>query len=458
MVEKEIVVAVAGNPNVGKSTLFNILTGETAHVANWPGVTVELKQGIRRHKDKVIRFIDLPGTYGISALSLEETIAREFIINGKPDVVLVLADSTAPERTLYLPIQVLELTPKVVIALTKSDLSHSMGVHIHVDKLEALLGVPVILVSAIKGYGIRELLDAIVDVAMGKRGRSKPLVIDYDGLEPFIREIETYIADSKALKVYPTRWAAVRLLEGDSRLEELMEKVGEREILSKIRQVRLSIKHSIGKEPSEIAIVSRFNYVDNLVKEVVVRVTKHRVVIEKLEKMFQHVILGPIVSLTLLFLIFFIVFAINTGFPLNLILRTIGLTGLAEYVETYNIAGILELLFDYLSDISEIVLNIFHAPLWLTSLIVDGVIPGIGSVLTFLPLIVLVAFFLSILEDSGIAPRIAIAFNNVFVKFGLTGRAVFPYIISLGCNVPGVLGARILETKSKVFSVSESNE
>jgi len=442
MQRKEIIVAVAGNPNVGKSTLFNVLTGETVHVANWPGVTVELKQGIKKYKDKIIRFVDLPGTYGISALSLEETIAREFIVNGKPDVVLVLADSTAPERTLYLPIQILELTPKVVVALTKSDLAHSLGVHIHVDKLEAKLGVPVILVSAIKGYGIRELLDAIIDVAMGKKGRDKPLEVDYNGLEPFIKEIETYIRDSKALANYPKRWAAVRLLEGDSRLEELLEKAGESRILAKIKEIRISIKHSIGKEPSEIAIVSRFNYVDSIVKEVVVRVIKHRIVAEELERIFQHVVLGPIISLILLFTVFFIIFAINTGFPLNMIFRSIGLAQLAEYVETYNIAGILELAFDELSSGVRAILESYNTAPWIISLITDGVIPGIGSVITFLPLIVLVAFFLSILEDSGIAPRIAIAFNNIFIRFGLTGRAIFPYIISIGCNVPGVLASR----------------
>ena len=183
-------MAVAGNPNVGKSTLFNVLTGETARVGNWPGVTVERKEGVRVYKNKKFCFVDLPGTYGISATSLEEIVAREYIISGEPNVVLVLVDGTAPERTLYLPIQILELMPNVVIAVTKADMTHKMGIHIHIDKLEARLGVPVVEVSAIQGSGIRELLEAILAVAGKKRGREKPLRIDYGGLEPIISEVE----------------------------------------------------------------------------------------------------------------------------------------------------------------------------------------------------------------------------------------------------------------------------
>ena len=171
--KRTIVVAVAGNPNVGKSTLFNVLTGETAHVANWPGVTVERKEGEREFSGRRLVFVDLPGTYGISATSMEEIIAREYIVSGEPDVVLVLVDGLAPERTLYLPVQILELTPRVVVAVTKIDAVHKHGIHIHLDKLEAKLGVPVVAVSAIQGEGLERLLEAVIQVAEGKTFRRR---------------------------------------------------------------------------------------------------------------------------------------------------------------------------------------------------------------------------------------------------------------------------------------------
>ncbi len=444
-----IVVAVAGNPNVGKSTLFNVLTSEIAHVANWPGVTVERKEGVKSFGDKKICFVDLPGTYGITSSSIEEIIAREYIISGEPDVILVLVDSTAPERTLYLPIQILELTPKVVIALTKVDLMHSLGIHIHIDKLESKLGVPVIPVSAIKGIGIKELLQALVEVAEGKKGRKEPLRINYGGLEPFINEVMRIINDSKALKQYPIRWAAIRLLEGDERLEFLLEKHGEVDKLKKIRELREAIEKSIGKSPEELAIAARFNFVDSISKEVIIRVEK-TTFMQTLEKIFQHSILGPAVSLILLFMAFLLAFAINTGFPLNIIFSVLGLEELASIIESYSLSSLLGEVFTYLSNIIYDVLTP-NIPPWLTSLICDGIIPGVGAILSFLPLIAMIMFFLALLEDSGIAPRLAVSFNNLFTKFGLTGRALYPLIIGLGCNVPAVMASRTaIEDKERV--------
>ena len=178
----DVTVALAGNPNVGKSTLFNVLTGETAHVGNWPGVTVELKEGIREHRGSKICFVDLPGTYGISATSMEEVIAREFIISGQPDIVAVLVDSTAPERTIYLAVQIMELVPNVLIVLTKYDEAHAKGVHIHVDKLEEYLGVPVVPVSDITGEGIRELKGVELAASIvGEPSRTEGITISYYG-------------------------------------------------------------------------------------------------------------------------------------------------------------------------------------------------------------------------------------------------------------------------------------
>lgn len=441
--KKVIVVAVAGNPNVGKSTLFTILTGEIAHVANWPGTTVERKEGFRVYRGRKIRFVDLPGTYSISATSPEEIVAREYIVSGEPDVVLVLVDSTAPERTLNLAIQVLELTPRVVVALTKADAAHSLGIHIHVDKLEEKLGVPVVLVSALKGTGLRELLDAVVDVAEGKKGRKKPLKVNYSWLEPHIAEVESLLSKYNALPEYDRRWAAVKLLEGDSRLKEILEQRGFKKLIEEIRRLRTAITRSTGKDIGEHVITSRFNLVDSIAREVVVRVKTPAASKESLlEKLLIHPVYGPPLGLLVLLLAFTTAFALNTGFPLNILLDFMGFSEAAEVVEEYSLSGLIDIVFNYLSDILRQIMVQAKLPDWLVSLAVDGIVPGVGSVLSFFPLIVVIYIALSIIEDSGIGPRIAVSVNRFFNYFGLSGKAIYPLIIGLGCNVPAVMASR----------------
>ena len=304
----EIVVAVAGQPNVGKSTLFNTITGEISHVGNWPGVTVSTKIGTKDFRGYKVCFVDLPGTYGISATSLEEIIAREYIVSGEPDVILILVDSTAPERTLYLPIQILELTRgNVIIALTKADLAHSYGIHINVEKLQDMLGVPIISISAIKGQGIRELLNKIIEMAK-KKEIIQPLKIQYGGLEPFISEVESLIKKCKSIKNYNSRWIAVRLIEGDARLEDILKRECGDEILAKIKEIRESIKSTTGLDPSEIIAIKRFEFVDNVTKKTIVRVERKRVSrLETFAEYLQKPVIGPILSLMLLFGIFMII-------------------------------------------------------------------------------------------------------------------------------------------------------
>ncbi len=440
----DILVAVAGNPNVGKSTLFNVLTGEIAHVANWPGTTVMIKRGQPvEHQGRRICFADLPGIYGISASSPEELAAREYIISDEPDLILVLVDSTAPERTMYLPVQILELNPKVIVALTKIDLTHSYGIHIHVDKLEKHLGVPIIPVSALKGIGMRELLNTIVDAAEGRlKLRKTPLRVDYGSLEPYISEVANMLLKAGALRRYPARWAAVRLLEGDPKLEEELRAEGKDDLLERVGVVKESVRRFTGREASELLITARFEFVDTIARDVIVRVERDRGFSRMLENLLQRPIIGPITSILMLFSAFLLAFAINIGFPLNLLFRMMGLEWVADLVETYSLSGILSMAFDWAGTVIGDWLTKYGVADWLVSLLVDGVIPGVGSVLTFLPLIMLSFAFLSALEDSGIGPRIAVAFNTLFSRFGLTGRAIYPYLISLGCNVPGVMASR----------------
>ena len=451
--EYDVTVAIVGNPNVGKSTLFNVLTGELAHVSNWPGTTVARKEGIREWMGVKIRFVDLPGIYGLSALTLEEVITREYVVNEKPDLVVVLVDATIPERSLYLPIQLLELTPNVVVTFTKVDEMSRLGIHIHFDKLEAMLGVPVIPTSAIKGVGIRELLNTIVELTRSKK-KFKELLINYGGLEPFINEISKIIVNSKVLKPYPTRWAAIRLLEGDRRLEELLMSGNELDVLNAVLEVRESVKRSIGRDPSELTIGVRYGFVSSIAKEVVVRVEKKGSSEEFIAKVFQEPVLGVLMSSLLLLTSFILIFTVNTGFPLNIIFKFLGLEVLAEFLETYSLSEILGYVFNIVSDYMRCLLH--HNPI-LASLVSDGVLVGVGAVLSFLPLILMVFFLLALLEDSGLAPRIAVSFHNLLSKFGFSGSSIYPVLISVGCNVPGVMGSRILlddvERRQVIFSV-----
>ena len=444
----DVRVALVGNPNVGKSTLFNVLTGKTAHVGNWPGVTVELKEGVRIHEGRRICFIDLPGTYGISATSLEEVVTREFIVAEKPDLVAVLVDATAPERTIYIALQVLELTPNVIVVFTKADEAHSRGVHIHYDKLEEYLGVPVIPVSALYKEGLREFLEAINNFRKRVK-RREPLKIEYNGLEYFISDIARVVAGSKALSSYHPRWVAVRLLEGDDRLEEILIRSGEREAIKEISRVKQAAMSSFGKDITGLIMRTRFEYADSLLKKVVIRA---EISAGEGLSIFQRPIIGPLASILVLFAAFFTAFAVNTGFPLNTIAEMAGRPDIAEVIEKYSISGLLEIGFTDLSNLVSAVSGPI-APHWLVSLISDGIISGIGAVLSFFPLILMVSLFLAALEDSGIAPRMATSFHSFFARFGLTGRAIYPYLISMGCNVPGVMASRTSLDESERYEL-----
>jgi len=438
--ECDIVVAVAGQPNVGKSTLFNVLTGESVRVSNWSGTTVEKKVGVREVKGRKVCFVDLPGIYGLSALTLDEKVARDYLLAGNADVVLVLVDSTAPERTIYLAIQILELTPKVVIALTKSDLAHSQGLHIHTDKLEAKLGVPVISVSAIKGSGLRELINALLDVAEGKRVRRDIIKIKYNGIETYLSELEEDIEASRVLSSYPKRWLALRLLEGDEDIAELLKKLGAEHVVEKALRYREEIKRILNRSPEEIIASSRYEFADSLLKDVVVRV--HVAArISYLDRIFQIPILGPVISALTIFSVFVIAFIINLGFPLNIIADFAGAPHIAEIVENYSLSGLLTALFVYIGDVVREAIS--PASEVLASLVADGIIGGVGAVLSFFPLILTISAIMATIEDSGLGPRIALALHNFFSKFGLSGKAAYPMFISLGCNVPGIMGSRV---------------
>ncbi|MET1159550.1 MAG: ferrous iron transport protein B [Thermoprotei archaeon] len=434
--KKTIRVAVAGQPNVGKSTLFNVLTNNRVLVANWPGVTVEKHYGKRKHRDYEIEFVDLPGTYGFSSLTIEERIARNYILSGEPDVVLVLVDSLNPERTMYLAIQTLELTPRVVIALTKIDAAHPHGIHINADLLSKRLKAPVIPVSAVHNIGIEELLDTIIDRAT--RGDGEPLRIDYGELEPFIKSIEEILAKHVDGLKLPVRWAAVRLIEGDHELEVLIkEKLGE-EVLKEILRIREEASIMIKRDLAELAASKRFEYIFKLLDGVVIRSRVEYPRLTRIAKILYNPLWGSVASIVFLTLVFIAVFTINTGFPLNVILEYMGMSEYAALVEEYSLSGLVDTAFTLIG--GSIYSALGDTPT--THLIVDGILGGVGAILVFLPLVFIVALALAILEDSGIAPRIAVGLHSTLSRIGISGHAVFPMMLGLGCNVPAILATR----------------
>jgi len=438
---KKIIVAVVGQPNVGKSTLFNILTRKHVIVANWPGVTVEKHEGWRDYKGYRIHFVDLPGIYGFSASTLEEIIARNYILSGEPDVLLVLVDSTMPERTMYLALEALEIFPKTIIVFTKSDLTHTYGIHINYRALSRILNVPVVAVSAATKTGINELLETIIKVFEGKIGRKAPLKLNYGALEPFVRDAEELIKLSKLSRQYPSRWLAVRALQGDKEILDKMKELGEKELVEKIMKIRSEIENIFKRSVEEVFAQIRFSKLAELMERVVVRAPiKSREVYVGIDRLFSHPIIGPIVSLSILLMIFAIIFTLNTGFPLNIIFYSIGYGELAEFIEEHSLGGLLEEFFEWLGGVARELLHGF--PNWFVNLVVDGIIGGVGAVLVFLPLIFLVALLLALLEDSGLAPRIAMSLHSLLQRIGFSGHAIFPVMLGLGCNVPAIMASR----------------
>ncbi len=434
---KEITVALAGQPNVGKTALFNLIVGQSVEVANWPGVTVERREGFREHGGYRIRFVDLPGTYGLTATSVDQVIARNFIISGEADVTLVLVDSTIPERTMYLLLEVLELTSKVVVAFTKSDASHSAGVHINYDLLEKKVGAPIVPVSIKTPDSVRSLLDKIIEVH--ERGPSSQLIkVDYGELEPFIRSIEEVVRGSGLAADFPTRWLAVKLIEGDRDLESRLLKRGEIDILEKARSIRREAEEILKLTMPEAMAMKRFNAVIEVIKGALIIKGLPTKGGERLVALLYKPWIGPLLSMLLVSVLFTVVFTINTGFPLNMVLKSIGLSDLAGFTEDYSLSHVVSRCFDYLSQ----VVSSSISDSVLKSLIVDGIINGVGIVMAFLPLIATISVVLAVLEDSGLLPVIATSMHPFLRKIGFSGHMVFPIAISFGCNVPGVVAAR----------------
>ncbi|MCY0867668.1 MAG: ferrous iron transport protein B [Desulfurococcus sp.] len=427
---KTIKVLLLGQPNVGKSSLFNTLTKAHVEVGNWPGKTVVVHKGEVSYRDYRIVIYDLPGIYGFTTLTQEELVAREALLLEKPDVVVVIVDSTIPERTMNLAVQVLELTGRVVIVFSKTDLAHGKGIHVNYEGLARELGVPVVPVSIAGEFEAEELLETIVRASSGVR---EPLRVDYGLLNEYITAIEDILSKTKL--EYPARWVALRLLEGDRVLWEQVKQALPSDSIKAIEDILEEVNRLVG-DPAEKITEARFKFIESIASK---HIAKAKIKASPAPSLLYKPVVGLTVAVGLYLLVFTAVFALNTGFPLNVILSSLGLENAAALVEEYSLSGLIDKGFSLLTGILEPLRDSNPA---LYSFIADGVVGGVAGILVFLPLILIVVLIQVVIEDSGLAPRLAVASHSLFSKIGASGHAFFPFMLGFGCNVPAIMATR----------------
>jgi len=422
MAEK-ITVALAGNPNSGKTTVFNNLTGARQHVGNYPGVTVETKEGTCRHDGVEMSVVDLPGTYSLTAYSVEEMVARNLIIDGKPDVVVDVIDASNLERNLYLAVQFIELGVPLVLAFNMSDVAQARGYEFDLEQLSKLLGAPIVLTVGHKRRGMTELLETAIAVARGT-ARYEPVPVHYGReIEEEIAKIETLLAKDPALaEKYDPRWVAVKLLEEDA---DVRKKVSVDEILAQVEKSTQHLEQIFG-DTAEIVIADRrYGFISGACTEAVRSTVESRhTMSDRIDAVLTNRILGLPIFLVLMWLVFKLTFTAG-GPPM-------------EWIDDG---------FSWLGGMAGRVLGEGY----LGSLVVDGVIAGVGGVLVFLPNILFLFLAIAVLEDSGYMARAAFITDRLMHRIGLHGKSFIPMLIGFGCTVPAVMATRTLESRRDRF-------
>ncbi|MBI1939295.1 MAG: ferrous iron transport protein B [Ignavibacteriales bacterium] len=420
--KSKIVVALAGNPNSGKTTIFNNITGARQHVGNYPGVTVELKEGNCKHNDTEIEIIDLPGTYSLTAYSAEEAIARNFIIDSKPDAVVNVIDASNLERNLYLSLQLLELGVPLVLAFNMSDVAKSRGYEFDIAKLSSSLNAPIVPTVGHKNGGMKELLDAVVTTAKNNHPPQK-LIINYG------KEIETEISKIQSLidinpngtSKYDSRWLAVKLLEDD---KEIAAKISSHEVTEQAKASGGGIEKELDEHPQAIIADKRYNFITDVCNEAVKsNEKKSRTLSDIIDSFATNRFFGLPIFLLLMYLVFQLTFTLGDPF-MGWIEEFF--VWLGETITTFWPKG------------SESALK---------SLLVDGIIGGVGGVIVFLPNILLLFLSIAILEDSGYMARAAFIMDRLMHKIGLHGKSFIPMLIGFGCSVPAIMATRTLENR-----------
>lgn len=430
---KEIAIGFAGNPNCGKTTLFNAYTGANLKVANWPGVTVEKKEGRFKFHDSEYRLVDLPGAYSLTCYTMEEQVTRQYILSDEVDVIIDVADASALQRNLYLTLQLIELGKPVILALNMMDIVEKRGMEIDTHRLPEMLGIPVIPVSARRKTGLDILMHAAAhhvdkpsDVPLIHHHGSKPAVrptqatrhkhqhhseyamvysdLIEDKIDLLIDELRTRYP---GLQNY--RWHAIKLLEGDKALREKYP-VDRPDVLDR------SYEQDI--------INQKYDFIDEIIQEVVVNREERTAVTDRADELLTHQFLGLPIFLLIMALVFFLTFTVG------------------DWLKEYFQMGL-----DWFSAGALYYLELWGVAPTLISLIVDGIITGVGGILTFLPNIIILFLALAFLEDSGYMSRVAYVMDGIMGKLGLSGRAFIPMILGFGCSVPAIMASRALENK-----------
>ena len=413
-----VTIALAGNPNCGKTTMFNALTGANQYVGNWPGVTVEKKEGkLKNQKDVTVT--DLPGIYSLSPYTLEEVVSRDYLLKEKPDVIIDLVDATNIERNLYLATQLLEIGIPVVIALSMVDLLKKNNIHINVKGLSSALGCPIVETSALKGTGLKEVVDEAIKCANQHRVPSKQMEFP-KAVEKAVNEIEGFVPANIAEE--NKRWYAVKLLERDSKVKEGLNLPASAQ--SKIEEIASNLEKAEDDDTESIVTDGRYQYIQKVVSANVKRSGNKMTVSDKIDRIVTNRILGlPIFILTM-----FIVYYVSV--------TTVG-TMVTDWTNDSFVGTIQGVVSDGLGNAG--------VADWLVSLVSDGIIGGLGAVLGFVPQMAILFLFLSILEDCGYMVRIAFVMDRVFRHFGLSGKSFIPLLISSGCGIPGIMASKTIE-------------
>ncbi len=427
---EQISIALGGNPNAGKTTLFNELTGARQHVGNYPGVTVEKKEGYTVQNGMEIHVTDLPGTYSLTAYSQDEVVARDFLTESGIEAVIDIVDSSNLERNLYLTVQLLELGVPVCIALNMVDAAEKRGITVDAQKLSELMGVPVVQTVARTGHGKKELINQAIKLAKGDIKKSDFIISYGDDLDNALLQMEKIINNNKFMThLYPTRWIGIKYLEND---EKIISKgnATDQSISEKLKEIVKTVSNHVDATlnlyPEALISDYRYGYISSILKQGVIK-RKNNInkleISDKIDRVLTSRFIGPLFMAAIVYFIY-------------------------QFVFTYSEAPVvfLENIFGW---ISGSVSNFMDDGL-LKSLIVSGIIDGVGGVLGFVPLIMFMFFWISILEDSGYLARVAFMLDKVFSTFGLHGNSVMAFIVSGGiaggCAVPGVMASRTLKS------------
>ena len=402
-------IGLVGNPNSGKTTIFNRLTGSNQYVGNWPGVTVEKKEG-KINNDTIL--VDLPGIYSLSPYSLEEVISRDFLLKDQVDVLINIVDATNIERNLYLTTQLMEINIPIVIALNMMDLIEKRKDLIDIKKLEAELGIPVVAISALKGNGLKDLVQKAISISKKH--------INY----PKIYSLELGYAIDKIRDLTNTSYfEAIKLIEKDKIILEKQPK----SILYQINSLISAVERNFDDDSESVVINERYQFVEKIVSKCVVK-KKMKYTLTPSDKI-DLVLTNKWMALPIFALVMFVIYYIS--------ISTVGDLTISFIEDFFSLLG---------NGITNLLINI-NAGEWLISLIVDGIIAGVGAVLTFVPQLMILFLFLSILEDSGYMSRVAFIMDRLFRKFGLSGKSFIPMLIGTGCSVPAIMATRTIENE-----------